>query len=111
MYWDSKLETINREELEALQFKRLIKTLKTVTRNVNFYKEKFKAAGVSLKDIKTLADVKKLPFTTGEDLKATYPDGLLAIKKEAVIRLHTSSGTTGKPKAIFFSAKDIDNAA
>ncbi len=111
MYWDSKLETINKEELEALQFKRLIKILKTVTKNVNFYKEKFKAVGISPGDIKTLADVKKLPFTTGEDLKATYPDGLLAIKKEDVVRLHTSSGTTGKPKAIFFSARDIDSAA
>lgn len=111
MYWDSKLETINKEELEALQFKRLIKILKTVTKNVNFYKEKFKAVGISPGDIKTLADVKKLPFTTGEDLKATYPDGLLAIKKENVVRLHTSSGTTGRPKAIFFSARDIDSAA
>lgn len=110
MYWDSKLETINKEELEALQFKRLIKILKTVTKNVNFYKEKFKAVGISPGDIKTLADVKKLPFTTGEDLKATYPDGLLAIKKENVVRLHTSSGTTGRPKAIFFSARDIDSA-
>ncbi len=111
MYWDSKLETINRDELKALQFKRLIKTLKTVTRNVNFYKEKFKALGISHGDIRTLGDIKYLPFTTGEDLRATYPDGLLAIKKDGVIRLHTSSGTTGKPKAIFFSAKDFDNAA
>ncbi len=111
MYWDIKIETIDRDSLENLQLKRLKKTLKTVYNNVPFYKEKFDSAGVTPEHIRTLDDVRRLPFTTGEDLRNAYPDGLLATSKDKIIRLHTSSGTTGKPKAIYFSAKDVDRAA
>jgi phenylacetate-CoA ligase len=111
MYWDKESETIDREELEKLQLRRLKKTVKHVFENVPFYQEKFKQAGVTPKDLRTLEDIRRFPFTTASDLRAAYPDGLLAIDKDHVIRLHTSSGTTGKPKAVFFSAKDIDNAA
>jgi len=111
MYWDKELETIEWEKLKQLQLKRLKKTVKLVFENVPFYQERFKQAGVTPKDLRKLEDIKHFPFTTASDLRAAYPDGLLAVKKDNVIRLHTSSGTTGKPKAVFFSAKDIDNAA
>lgn len=111
MYWDKEAETIDREKLEQLQLKRLKKTVKHVFENVPFYQEKFKQAGVTPKDLRKLEDIKHFPFTTASDLRAAYPDGLLAVKKDHVIRLHTSSGTTGKPKAVFFSSKDIDTAA
>ncbi|MGC8744431.1 MAG: phenylacetate--CoA ligase family protein [Verrucomicrobiia bacterium] len=111
MYWDKDLETIEREKLKQLQLKRLKKTVKLVFENVPFYQERFKQLGVTPRDLKKLEDIKHFPFTTASDLRAAYPDGLLAVKKDNVIRLHTSSGTTGKPKAVFFSAKDIDNAA
>lgn len=111
MYWDKESETIERSKLEQLQLRRLKKTVKRVFENVPFYQEKFKELGITPRDLRTLDDIKHFPFTTAADLRAAYPDGLLAVKKDHVIRLHTSSGTTGKPKAVFFSSKDIDNAA
>jgi len=74
-------------------------------------RDRFKELGISTGDIKSLADVRRLPFTTGADLRTVYPDGMLAVSREEPVRLHTSSGTTGKPKAIFFSRNDVNNAA
>jgi len=111
MFWQKKIETIGKKELEKLQLKRLKETTERVYKKVGFYKNKFNAAGVKPRDIKTLKDIEKLPFTTREDLRANYPFGMLAVPKEKIIRLHTSSGTTGKPKAIFFSRSDINCAA
>lgn len=111
MFWDKEIETIERGELEQLQLKRLRDTVERVINNVPFYREKFAESSIKAQDIKSLADVKRLPFTTASDLRAGYPDKFLAINMDGVVRLHTSSGTTGKPKAIFFSGKDIDTAA
>ena len=111
MFWDQASETIARPTLEQLQLKRLQATVGRVAQRVPFYRQRFADLGVSPEKIKTLADVRHLPMTTGADLRAIYPDGMLAVDHDEPVRLHTSSGTTGKPKAIFFSRKDVDDAA
>jgi phenylacetate-CoA ligase len=111
MFWDQASETLARPTLEQLQLHRLQATLQRVAQRVPFYQQQFAELGISPEKIKSLADVRRLPFTTGADLRAIYPDGMLAVDHDEPVRLHTSSGTTGKPKAIFFSRKDIDNAA
>ena len=108
MFWDQASETIARPTLEQLQLKRLQATVGCVAQRVPFYRQRFADLGVSPEKIKTLADVRHLPMTTGADLRAIYPDGMLAVDHDEPVRLHTSSGTTGKPKAIFFSHKDVD---
>lgn len=110
-FWDKELETLPRQKLEELQLQRLKKVLKRVYQKVPHYKKKFNSAGVTPSDLKSLDDIRKFPFTTKEDLFVDYPYGLLSVPPEKVVRLHTSSGTTGKPKAIFFSKKDINNSA
>jgi phenylacetate-CoA ligase len=111
MFWDRESETLARPTLEQLQLKLLRDTLQRVAQRVPFYQQKFRELGVSPEQVKSLADVRRLPFTTGADLRAIYPDGLLAVDRDEPVRLHTSSGTTGKPKAIFFSRNDVNNAA
>ena len=111
MFWQKDIETISRSALEELQLKRLKQTVSLACKNIPFYKEQFSKLNLKPKDITSLKDVPKLPFTTREDLRENYPFGMLAVPKEQVVRLHTSSGTTGKPKAIFFSKKDVDRAA
>jgi phenylacetate-CoA ligase len=111
MFWDREVETLPRPALEQLQLKRLQETIRRLERQVPFYHEKFVKVGVTPDDIKSLEDVRRLPFTTSTDLRTTYPNGLLAVEREEPVRLHTSSGTTGKPKALFFSRKDVENAA
>lgn len=111
MFWDQASETLARPTLEQLQFKLLQETLQRVAQRVPFYQQRFAELGIKPADIKSLADVRRLPFTTGADLRAIYPNGMLAMDSAEPVRLHTSSGTTGKPKAIFFSRADVDNAA
>jgi phenylacetate-CoA ligase len=111
MFWEKEIETIPRRSLEALQLKRLHQTIRLAHKNIPFYQDKFSDLNMKPRDIVTLKDMQKLPFTSREDLRANYPFGMLAVDKEQVVRLHTSSGTTGKPKAIFFSKKDINRAA
>jgi phenylacetate-CoA ligase len=111
MFWDRETETLERTALEALQLKRLQATVRRVAQKVPLYQQRFAAAGLQPRHIQTLADVRQLPFTTSADLRANYPDGMLAVATDERLRLHTSSGTTGKPKALFFSRKDVDNAA
>ena len=111
MFWDQASETLARPTLEQLQLKRLQDTLQRMAQRVPFYQQQFTELGLTPAAIKTLDDVRRLPFTTGADLRATYPAGMLAVERDEPVRLHTSSGTTGKPKAIFFSRQDIDNAA
>jgi phenylacetate-CoA ligase len=111
VYWKTSEETLPRSELEALQLARLKQTVARVCERVPFYRKKFEQANVKPDDIRSLADVRRLPFTTGADLRESYPTGMLAVSLDETLRLHTSSGTTGKPKALFFSAKDVDNAA
>lgn len=111
MFWDREVETLPRPELEALQLSRLLRTVRRVGEHVPFYQARFREMGLEPASIRTLADLRRLPFTTNADLRANYPDGLLVKGLEQVVRLHTSSGTTGKPKALFFSSKDVDQAA
>ncbi|HTS19530.1 MAG TPA: phenylacetate--CoA ligase [Verrucomicrobiae bacterium] len=111
MFWDQQTEAIKRNELEALQLKRLQAVVRRVARKVPFYQRKLADTGTRPVDIRSLADVRRLPFTTNADLREAYPTGLLAVSLDDTLRLHTSSGTTGKPKALFFSRKDVANAA
>jgi phenylacetate-CoA ligase len=111
MFWDRESETLARPTLEQLQLARLQETVQRLTRRVPFYQKKFAELDVQPERIKSLDDIRRLPFTTGADLRTIYPDGLLAVDREEPVRLHTSSGTTGKPKALFFSRNDVNNAA
>ncbi|GAB5046258.1 phenylacetate--CoA ligase [Thermodesulfovibrio sp. TK110] len=110
-FWNKELETLPRQKLEELQFERLKRVIKRVYQKVPHYRKKLQDAGVNPSKLKSLDDIKYFPFTTKEDLFVDYPYGLLTVSPEKIIRLHTSSGTTGKPKAIFFSKKDINNSA
>ncbi len=111
MFWDQQCETLGRDTLEQLQLHRLQATVHRVAGHVPFYRQKFIELGIQPDDIRSLADLRRLPFTTSADLRQNYPTGLLAVPYDATLRLHTSSGTTGKPKALFFSRRDVDNAA
>ena len=111
MFWDQQTETLDRNALERVQLQRLQETVRRVAARVPFYQQKLAASGVRPENIRSLADLRRLPFTTSADLRANYPTGLLAVSYDETLRLHTSSGTTGKPKALFFSRQDVNNAA
>ncbi len=106
-FFNPKIETASKDALTNLKLRALKKILNYVYARVPHYRKKFEEAKVTPKKLKSLDDLRHFPFTTKEDLYVDYPYGLLAVPKERVVRVHTSSGTTGKPKAIFFSAKDI----
>ncbi len=110
-FWDENIELLPEKDLKKLQLEKLKKVLSYVYNRVPHYRKKFEEARVKPEDLKSLEDIQKFPFTTKEDLFVDYPYGLLAVPKSEVIRVHTSSGTTGKPKAIFFTQKDIDTQA
>jgi len=101
-------EQMPRNELESFQSKALIRTVARAAQS-QYYSNKFKENGLDVNDIKSRDDIVKLPFTTKEDLRLSYPTGMLAVSPMEVVRMHTSSGTTGKPTAIFHSQEDIDN--
>lgn len=109
MYFNEELETLPRLALEALQFKRLQSTLERVYANVPFYKTSFENAGIKPADIKSLKDLQRLPFTTKQDMRDSYPYALFAVSMEEIVRIHASSGTTGKPTVVGYTLKDIDN--
>ena len=102
------IETASRDELAALQLKRLKWTLSRAYRNVPHYRRMFDAAGVHPKDLESLVDLGKFPFTTKVDLRDNYPFGMFAVPREKVVRIHASSGTTGKPTVVGYTAKDVD---
>ncbi|KAF0179854.1 MAG: phenylacetate-CoA ligase [Nitrospirae bacterium] len=110
-YWQKDIETISRRSLEDLQVKRLRSVFSRLYRTVPNFQSKCRESGVKPSDIESLKDIVKIPFTTSEDLRGGYPDGLLAVSRDKAVRLHTSSGTTGKPKALFFTKKDINQSA
>ncbi len=93
MIW-SKEESLPRYKLEEIQNARLAETIKRVYENVPFYRQKFDEMGISPSDINSVHDIKKLPFTTKKDLRNNYPFGMFAVKKDAIVRIHSSSGTT-----------------
>jgi phenylacetate-CoA ligase len=106
--WDPLHECLERKDLERLQLERLRSTLERVAK-VPCYKEKFAASGISPGDIHSLDDMAKLPFTTKEDLRQNYPYGMFAVPMRDVVRIHSSSGTTGKPTVVGYSRKDLDD--
>ncbi len=105
------IETASRDEITALQVERLKTTLNHVYSNVAHYKIKFDRAGVHPTDFKSLSDLAKFPFTTKQDLRDNYPYNMFAVPREEVVRIHASSGTTGKPTVVGYTQKDIDTWA
>lgn len=105
------IETASRDELQALQLRRLQRTLDRVYANVPHYRKAFDAKGVHPLDLRSLADLAKFPFTTKHDLRANYPFGMFAVPREQVVRVHASSGTTGKPTVVGYTKADIDTWA
>ena len=96
MFFDEEFETLPRPALEALQLKRLQSTVERVYANVPFYKASFDAAGIKPSIVTSLDDLQKLPFTTKQDMRDSYPYGLFAAPMDEIVRIHASSGTTGK---------------
>ena len=107
MIW-SKYETLKREEMQALQLERLKETVNRVYEKVEPYRKKMDEAGVKPEDIQTLADLAKLPFVTKQDMRDNYPFGLFAVPKDELVRIHASSGTTGKPTVVGYTKGDLD---
>jgi len=105
------IETASRDEVSALQLQRLKWSLQHAYDNVPHYRKKFDDKGVHPSDLKTLADIAKFPFTTKADLRDNYPFGLFAVPREQVVRVHASSGTTGKPTVVGYTQGDIDRWA
>ena len=106
--FNPEAETMPREQLRKLQLERLQKTVRRVYENVPFYKEKLNALGIEPGDIKTLDDIRLLPFTVKQDLRDSYPFGLFAEPMSEVVRVHASSGTTGKPTVVGYTQNDIN---
>ena len=107
MIW-SKEETLPREEMEKLQLSRLQETVNRVYAKVPAYRKKMDDAGVKPEDIQTLADLAKLPFVTKQDMRDNYPFGLFAVDKDSLVRIHASSGTTGKPTVVGYTQGDLE---
>lgn len=107
MYWNKPLETMQREELERLQLERLQQTVNRVYRNVPMYRERMQQKGLEPGDVKSLADLRHLPFTQKNDLRDNYPYGLFAVPQQEIVRIHASSGTTGKPIVAGYTQHDV----
>jgi phenylacetate-CoA ligase len=110
-YFNEEFETLPRQDLEALQLNRLRATVERVYASVPFYRESFDKAGVRPEAIKGLEDIQRLPFTTKQDMRDSYPYNLFAAPMEEIVRIHASSGTTGKPTVVGYTKKDIDTWA
>ena len=108
MIWNDDFETLPREAIEALQLKRLKQTLERVYATVPFYRNSFKQAGLTPADIRSLDDLRKIPFTYKQDMRDNYPYGLFAVPLDQIVRIHASSGTTGKPTVVGYTKRDID---
>jgi len=106
MFWDKKTETLRGKDLVALQEKRLKKTVLQALK-IPFYKNQFSNAKIRASDIRTVADIKKVPFTKKQDLREGYPFGFLAVPLPEVVRIHTTSGTTGKPTVVGYTKNDL----
>jgi phenylacetate-CoA ligase len=107
MIFNEEFETLPREALEAIQLRRLQALVERVYNLVPFYRQKYDAAGIKPGDIKSLKDLQHLPFTTKQDLRDNYPFGMFAVPMEQVVRIHASSGTTGKPTVVGYTQRDI----
>ncbi|MHB8708435.1 MAG: phenylacetate--CoA ligase family protein [Desulfuromonadales bacterium] len=110
-YFHEEFETMPRPALQALQLKRLQSTVSRVFEKVPFYRQTLSRAGITPERIKSLADLRHLPFTTKQDMRDAYPYDLFAAPMEEIVRIHASSGTTGKPTVVGYTRKDIDTWA
>ena len=108
MIWNEKAECMSEEEKKALQGQRLVKLVEYVYNNVEFYRKRMDEYGVKPSDIKGIDDITKLPYTTKDDLRDTYPFGLFAAPQSDIVRIHASSGTTGKATVVGYTQNDID---
>ncbi|HWQ61487.1 MAG TPA: phenylacetate--CoA ligase, partial [Negativicutes bacterium] len=107
MIWNRTMEKAGRAEMQALQLVRLRHTVERAYHNVPAYRAKMAAQGVKPDDIRTLDDIAKLPFTTKQDMRDAYPYGLLTVPMKQVVRVHCSSGTTGKPTVVAYTRHDL----
>mgnify|MGYP003291921025 CR=1 FL=1 len=108
MIWNKAKECMSRDEMTALQSARLRKLIDYVYHNVEFYRKKMQNLGLLPTDIKGIEDIDKLPFTTKDDLRDNYPFGLFAVPNSEIVRIHASSGTTGKATVVGYTRRDID---
>ncbi len=111
MIWNDEFETLPREAIESLQFKRLRQTLDRVYATVPFYQEHFRKAKVTPDLLKSLDDLRRFPFTLKQDMRDNYPYGLFAVPLAQIVRIHASSGTTGKPTVVGYTRRDIESWA
>jgi phenylacetate-CoA ligase len=109
MYWEKEKECMDRNELEQLQLERLQSTLNRVGTNVPFYRSRFAEMKLDYKHLKSLDDIRKLPFTVKQDLRDNYPYGLFAVPQRDIVRIHSSSGTTGLATVVGYSRNDLKN--
>jgi phenylacetate-CoA ligase len=107
MIWNEKIECASREEMRNIQSERLRDTVRRIYHNVPYYRKKMQEAGLTPGDIQSIEDIRKLPFTTKFDLRDNYPFGLFTVPMSEIVRLHASSGTTGKPTVVGYTRKDI----
>lgn len=106
-YWEEEMETLPRQGLESIQLKRLQNLVARVYKTVKPYRKKMDEAGVKPSDIQSLADLQKMPFTVKDDLRDNYPFGLFTVPMDDIVRVHASSGTTGKPTVVGYTQKDL----
>lgn len=107
MIWNPSIECMDREQLREIQSKRLVKIVDYVYHNTPFYRSKFQEIGLVPEDIKSIDDIAKLPFTDKLDLRDNYPFGLAAVPMSQIVRIHASSGTTGKPVVVLYTRRDL----
>lgn len=107
MIWNEKIECASREEMRIVQSERLRDTVRRIYHNVPYYRSKMQEAGLTPADIQDIEDIRKLPFTLKTDLRDNYPFGLFTVPMSEIVRLHASSGTTGKPTVVGYTRKDI----
>jgi len=108
MIWDTEHETMSRAAMRELQLERLKRTIRYAYDNVPFYRERLDSIGLKPSHIRTLKDIEKIPFTTKDDLRRYYPFGLFAVPMDKIVRLHASSGTTGKPVVVGYTRSDME---
>jgi phenylacetate-CoA ligase len=106
MFWDKKMETLRGDDLKALQLRRLKKTIR-LSQNVAFYKKRLADLHIQPEHIRTLDDIRKIPFTKKQDMRDGYPFGFFAVPLKKVVRIHTTSGTTGKPTVVGYTKNDL----
>ena len=111
MIWNKEMECADRETMRNVQLERLQEVVKYEYEHVPYYAAKMDKAGVRPEDIHTLEDIELLPFITKEDLAVNYPTGLFAAKMDDIVRIQSSSGTTGKPKIVGYTQRDMDDWA